>query len=248
MKRVNKSLNIVFQHPDFVVIDKPAGLLSVPERFTDETSAKKLLRDQFGEIYAVHRLDKDTSGLMIFAKNKDSHKIFNQLFEERKITKRYHALVLGSPIQSSDTIDQPILRLPGKNEVVIDKKGQAAQSVYRVLESFQSYALLEVDLLTGRTHQIRVHLRSIGHPLIVDPTYGVKTELLVSEIKGQRRFNLAKEASERPILSRTPLHSHYLAFTYPGLHNDKPEEIELSSNYPKDMKASLQQIRKWNSV
>ncbi|GAA5220648.1 RluA family pseudouridine synthase [Membranihabitans marinus] len=242
MKQNKNNFNILYDHTDFVIIEKSAGLLSVPERFTDKTSAKKLLRDQYGEIYTVHRLDRDTSGLMIFAKNEESHKIFNAMFRERQIKKKYHGLVMGRMPESTGIMDYPIMTVPGKNKVIIDKRGKESLSEYRVLEEFESYSLVEVEIFTGRTHQIRIHLRQIGNPLIVDETYGLKSSFLVSDIKGQRRYNIGKDETERPILSRTPLHATHLSFSYPG-----PEavDINIDSTYPKDMRATINQLRKW---
>lgn len=244
MSKGKKKYNVLYLHKDFVIVDKSPGVLSVPERFTDEASVKKLLRDEYGEIYAVHRIDRFTSGVMIFARNEDAHKVLNQIFESRQVEKKYRALVQGRFLESSGTWRFPILKLPGLNKVVINKKGKDAVTHYKVLEAFESYSYLELKIDTGRTHQIRVHLQEAGHPLLVDPEYGNQTEFFVSEIKGNRKFNLGKYKEERPILIRTPLHSFSIQFKYPGME----EELYFEAPFPKDFKATLNQLRKWRKM
>ncbi len=123
--------------------------------------------------------------------------------------------------------------------MLISAKGKQAHSRYRVIDFFASYSLIEVELLTGRTHQIRVHLQSIGHPLLVDPFYGNRSEFKLSSLKG-RKFNLKKGTEERPLLDRAPLHAHRLAFVHPV----SGEKLTFSSEMPKDMRATINQLRK----
>lgn len=241
-KKKNEQYKIIYDHPEFVVVNKPAGLLSVPERFTNEISLKRLLKDKYGEIYAVHRLDQFTSGLILYAKNTESHRIFNRMFEERSVVRKYRAIATGKFYEDHGIIDLPIMRLPGKNQVLIHKKGKPSQTKYQVLEQTNHYALVDLELLTGRTHQIRVHLMASGHPLMVDPAYGGEEEFFVSRIKGQNRFHLEKGTSEYPLLTRPPLHAYYLAFTNP--YDEKEEAFE--TEMPKDMRAVLHQIQKWD--
>ncbi|MBY5960170.1 RluA family pseudouridine synthase [Membranicola marinus] len=242
MKKGKKSYQKIFEHSEYVIVSKSAGVLSVPERFTDETSLKRMLRDKYGEIYTVHRLDQYTSGLIIFARNMESHRIWNQMFEERRITKKYLAIVEGRLYETEGEIDHPILRLPNQNRVVIHKQGKESLTSYKVKEQFGSHALLELELHTGRTHQIRIHLKALGFPLMVDPVYGRHEEFMVSSVKGKNKFHLEKGTVERPLLTRTPLHASYLSFEDPF---DKEHRV-FESPVPKDMRATLHQLRKWD--
>lgn len=242
MKRGKSIYQIIFEHPEYVIVSKPAGLLSVPERFTEETSLKRMLRDRYGEIYTVHRLDQFTSGLMIFARNLESHRILNQMFQERKVVKKYLAIVEGRLPEREGIIDQPILKLPNQNLVVIHKQGKESQTSYKVINQFGNHALLEMELHTGRTHQIRVHLKFIGYPLMVDPIYGRHEEFMVSSVKGKNKFHLEKGTIEHPLLTRTPLHASELSFMDPFDGKERNFQIEP----PKDMRATVNQLRKWD--
>jgi len=242
MKRGKSSYQKIFEHDEYVIAAKPAGLLSVPERFTDQISLKRLLRDQYGEIYTVHRLDQFTSGLMVFARNPESHRIWNQMFQDRKVIKKYLAIVEGQLPEKEGVIDEPILKLPNENRVLIHKQGKESLTSYKVLEQFGNHALLEVELHTGRTHQIRIHLKFIGYPLMVDPTYGRHEEFMVSSIKGKNKFHLEKGTIERPLLTRTPLHASQMVFVDPFDDKERNFQVEM----PKDMRATLNQLRRWD--
>lgn len=230
---------IVFENDDFIALNKPSGLLSIPDREGKEISLKALLKEKYGTIYTVHRLDKDTSGLIVFAKNESSHRHLSLQFEERQTLKIYRGLVLGSLPQSSGSIDAPIAEHPAQNgTMIVHRNGKEALTDYEVLEDFGIYSYLQFRIHTGRTHQIRVHMKNTGHPIVADPLYGDGKPVLVSALKS--RFKLSRDAEEeRPILDRLALHAYQLSFT--GIDGKK---VELEAPLPKDLRATLQQLEK----
>ncbi len=230
---------VIFENDSFIAINKPAGLLSIPDREQSQTSLKDILLAKYGAIYTVHRLDKDTSGIILFAKNEAAHKYLSQLFEERKIEKYYQGLVHGCPAAKKGTIDAPISEHGiQKGLMVVHRNGKPSITDYEVIEEHKSYSLLQFQLHTGRTHQIRVHCKNIGHPLACDELYGDGKPVLLSSIK--RKYKLSKhDEEERPMLNRLALHSYRLTFT-----NADGKAFDLTAELPKDMRALLQQLRK----
>lgn len=231
-------LEIIFENDFFVAINKPSGLLSVPDRMQSEVSLKDILLQRYGNIYTVHRLDKGTSGVIIFAKDDVTHKQLSLLFEEREIEKYYMGMVNGILMNPSGSIDAPIMMHPADNgSMVINPKGKASLTDYELIENFKYFSWVKFRIHTGRTHQIRIHMKHIGHPIVCDDVYGDGKPILLSSIK--KKFNLSKkEEEERPILGRLALHSWKLKFEFNG------ETIELEAFPPKDLKATLQQLKK----
>lgn len=232
-------LSILEETADFVAVNKPPGLLSIPDREGDEISLKKILRDKYGEIYTVHRLDKDTSGAIVFAKNEITHKFLSQAFEERTVEKYYLGIVKGTLAEKEKTIDAPIAQHSLKrNLMIIHKRGKSSITDYKVLEEFGKFSFLEFRIHTGRTHQIRIHMQFVGHPIVCDELYGDGAPILLSAIK--KNYNLSRaELEERPILNRLALHSHRLVFSDP--HGNR---FDVHADPPKDIRALLQQLRK----
>jgi len=231
--------HIVFEDADMVAINKPAGLLTIPDRMQSEKSLKEYLKDKYGEIFTVHRLDKDTSGLVIFAKNETAHKYLSRLFEERQVEKYYLGIVIGSPENKTGMIDAPITEhLQHKGTMVVHRNGKPSQTSYEVLDANKHYSLVSFQLHTGRTHQIRVHAKHIGHPLAHDPLYGDGKPVLLSSIK--KKFRLSKhDEEERPMINRLALHSYKLIF-----NKMNGERITLEAGMPKEFRALMQQLKK----
>lgn len=265
-----KNLSIIFENDDLVAVNKPAGLLTIPDREQSERSLKDILQEKYGsaaslvgdlsadrhdqtaanvlltgdqaaaiKIYTVHRLDKDTSGLIIFAKNEASHKYLSNLFQERKVEKYYLGVVHGSPLNPTGTIDAPISEHPQQKGVMtIHRDGKPSLTTYEVIEANKYYSLVSFQLHTGRTHQIRVHAKHIGHPLVCDPLYGDGQPLFVSSFK--KKYKLSKhEEVERPLINRLALHSYKLKFE--DMHGNP---MELIAEMPKEFSALVQQLKK----
>lgn len=230
---------IIEETSDWIALNKPSGLLSIPDREGKDISLKKLLIEKYGSIFTVHRLDRDTSGLIIFAKTEEAHKHLSQQFEERQTEKIYQGMVLGSLANKKETIDAPIAEHPVKKGLMtVYRKGKEAITDYEVLEDFKIFSWLQFQIHTGRTHQIRVHAKHIGHPIVCDELYGDGKPILLSSLK--HKFKLSKnELEERPILDRLALHALSLQFT-----DQNKETVKLEVLLPKDLRAVLQQLRK----
>lgn len=241
MKR--EVLPILFADDDVVVIDKPSGMLSLPDRFdTTLPNIRRILEDMYGEIYIVHRLDKETSGVMIAARNAQAHKNLSEQFEHHTIRKIYHAIVSGVVEQDEFPINIPLMADPKRKGLMRPSaRGKDAHTIVKVLERFRIASLIECTLVTGRMHQIRVHCSAIGHPLLVDPDYGTTKEFLLSSIK--RRYNLKKDTTERPVIDRLTLHAKSIAF----LHPSTSQSVEFTSEYPRDVAAAINVLRKYSA-
>ena len=241
MKR--RAYEILFEDEHLLVLDKSAGLLSIPDRYDPEKeNLLDLLRRKWEDIRVLHRLDRDTSGLICFAKTELAHKEVSRQFEQRTVQKYYYALLDGNPSAESGTIDKALAASP-KGKMLVVKKGKEALTHFTILERFKNFCWAEVEIKTGRTHQIRVHFEAIGHPLAVDSLYGRRSELYLSTFKG-RKFRMGKEQEEQPLLRRTSLHAHSLQFVHPV----SGESLQLEAPIPKDLKASLHQLRKWAAI
>lgn len=232
---------LLFENDLLLAVNKPSGMLTLPDRFdAGIISLRQWLEKKYAQVFVVHRIDKDTSGLVVFAKTPEAHKYLSGLFESRQVEKTYLGLVHGTPAQPTGTIDALIGEhhsIKGKMAVV--RKGKASVTHYEVLESLGKYSWLSFRIETGRTHQIRVHMAHIGHPLVADPLYGNGQPLLLSSLK--HRFKLSKdEEAERPLLARLALHAASLEFRLPD-----GQQIRLEAPLTKDLEASLKQMRKW---
>ncbi|HOJ49931.1 MAG TPA: RNA pseudouridine synthase [Spirochaetota bacterium] len=223
--------SLIENNDEFIIVNKSAGISTIKESRND-FCLKSLLESKIGQdLYTVHRLDKDTSGLVIFAKSLESHKIFNLIFENREVYKEYLTVVYGD-FPGKMEINYPIE--DGGNRMKISENGKYALTNVDVIESFGQFSLLKVILHTGRRHQIRVHLSFLGYPIVGDTLYGYKKPLYLSEIK--KKYKTKNE--EKPIISRTALHSSKLSFKYKGV------DYCFNAVLPKDMKALIYQLRK----
>lgn len=236
-------IDILYQDDDMIVVNKPAGVLVIPDRFnSDLPSLNRMLETKLGQqIWVVHRLDRDTSGVICFAKNEQTHRYLSKLFEAHEVGKFYAGIVTGRVIPEEGRIEAPIAEHPGKKGMmVVAKKGKASVTDYKVVEQWGLYSLMQFQIHTGRTHQIRVHMQSIGHPIACDEIYGDGKPFLLSAIK--KKYKLSeKEETERPLLNRLALHAYKLI-----LHKEDGTEINVEAPIPKDMAACINQLNKWS--
>lgn len=235
---------IIFENDQFIAVNKPPGILTIPDRHDAELpSLVHWLEKDYGKLYIIHRLDRETSGLILFAKDEATHKYFSQLFEHRGIEKYYAAIVIGSPVEKKGRIEEPIMEHPvNKGMMYVNRRGKPSITDYEVLEDYKQFSLVQFQLHTGRTHQIRVHMKHLGNPIACDEVYGNGKPILLSSIK--KKFKLSpSEEQERPMLARLALHSYKLKFS--DAHG---KAFELIAELPKDIRAVLQQLRKKANV
>jgi len=180
--------------------------------------------------------------VICFARNEQAHKVLNKQFQDRTVQKFYWALVDGIVQPIEGDIEKPIAPHPAQSgKMMVSNKGKASLTTYKVLEHFNHFTLVEANIKTGRTHQIRVHFESIGFPLMVDKVYGVKSAFYLSQVKN-KKYKLRKGQEERPLLSRSSLHAHQLTLTHPSTN----EPLSFTASLPKDFQAVLKQLQKWD--
>ncbi|MBX3044607.1 MAG: RNA pseudouridine synthase [Candidatus Kapabacteria bacterium] len=233
-------IDVIYEDERIIALNKPAGMLTLPDRFDRMAkSIVRILESVYPSIFVVHRIDKETSGLIIFAKDAEAHKFLNEQFMEHSLTKVYHAVVRGVFNHDELEIDIPIMANPnGKGGMVPSARGKYAITVVRPKEKFRLATLLECNLITGRQHQIRVHCSTTGYPLLIDEMYSGVKEFYLSSIK--RKFNLQKNETEKPVINRLTLHSKYMKFIHPD-----GAEMKLESEYPKDFDVLIKLLRKY---
>ena len=230
-------LDIVFEDKDIIILNKPAGLVVHPGSGNPNgTLVNALLNHDetlgfLPRAGIVHRLDKDTSGLMVVSKNESSYLHLVQQLKERSVKRTYLALVVGTPV-ASKTINEPISRHPKiRTKQAVSQNGKEAITSFNVQENYQGYSLLKVNLQTGRTHQIRVHLSYIGHPIVGDPLYG-----------NRNKFASGTSEELKKIISafkRQALHAQALELVHPS----SGQLLSYSAEIPNDMETIINQIK-----
>ncbi len=210
---------------------------TLSERHDDKAeNMLRLAKSYCSDAQAGHRLDKETSGVLIFAKHPEAYRHIAMQFEHRQVTKIYHAVVAGVHDFQGILVNLPIL--PLKIGVVkIDRaEGKEAETLFNSLEIYKAHTLVECIPFTGRMHQIRIHLQCLKAPIVMDALYGGPA-IYLSEFK--RKFKLAKDTEEQPLISRVALHARALNF---ALMNG--ERLTVEAPYPKDMEAMIRQLEK----
>lgn len=210
-------MKIIYEDNQIIAVDKPAGLSVLPDGWEkDSPYLVKSLEENFGKVFIVHRLDKITSGVMVFARDADTHRALNIQFEEHEAQKVYHAIVEGNPKWEEKVARHPLRANVGhKHRTMVDNKnGKPSETRFRVIKRYSESALVEAKPMTGRTHQIRVHAYALGHPLVEDSLYGAK------DMYG---------------LPRPMLHAQSLSFIHPATN----ERVKFSTPHPDDFEEAL---------
>jgi 23S rRNA pseudouridine1911/1915/1917 synthase len=238
---VSDRIDILLEDDHLLVVNKPAGVLTVPGRQGSGSLREVLARLSGREqtFRVVHRLDRETSGVLVLAKTVEAQRALSDQFFHRQVEKAYLGIVRGRPEDDSGMIVAPLAPNPRvTGRMMVSSKGKPAQTRWRVAERYGPAALLRCWPLTGRQHQIRVHLKLIGFPLLVDALYGRAETFYLSEFKTDYRPSSRRE--ERPLIERLTLHAEAIAFTHPA--TGQPVRVEAPQ--PKDFRATVTQLRK----
>ena len=238
--RLNFKDLIIFENDDYILINKPPHIASLDERQADNShSILRLAKEYVDDAQLCHRLDKETSGVLAIAKNPAAYRHLSMQFEHRKVEKRYHAVVNGTHDFDMISVYLPIAMKRDGTMVAIDRqKGKEADTIFNTMKVYRNYSLVECMPITGRMHQIRIHLVCLKAPIVCDPTYGGEM-IYLSDLK--RKFNLKKETEEQPLIKRVALHAHSLTFR---LLNE--EIIKIEAPYPKDFEVLVKQLDKFS--
>lgn len=238
--RLNFKDLIIFENDDYILINKPPHIASLDERQADNSqSILRLAKEYADDAQLCHRLDKETSGVLAIAKNPAAYRHLSMQFEHRQLEKRYHAVVNGTHNFEMISVYLPIAMKRDGTMVAIDRqKGKEADTIFNTMKVYRNHTLVECMPITGRMHQIRIHLVCLKAPIVCDPTYGGEM-IYLSDLK--RKFNLKKETEEQPLIKRVALHAHSLTFK---LLNE--EIIKIEAPYPKDFEVLVKQLDKFS--
>ncbi|MEO7212513.1 pseudouridine synthase [Mucilaginibacter sp.] len=230
---------ILFENDDIIVVNKPPFISSLDEREGGEVNMLRLARQYADDAQICHRLDKETSGALIIAKNPEAYRAVSMQFERRKVKKVYHAVIDGTHVFEELLIDLPILNV-GKGTVTISRQeGKRAETWFQSLKYYKHYTLVECRPVTGRMHQIRIHLATQRASIAGDDMYKGQPVFL-SKLK--RKYQLGKDQEELPIMKRFALHAYEVTFK---LVNE--EVVTIRAPYPKDFETLLKLLDKFDA-
>jgi 23S rRNA pseudouridine955/2504/2580 synthase/23S rRNA pseudouridine1911/1915/1917 synthase len=238
---VKTPIEILFEDDDLLLVNKPSGYTVIPDRFGKYVSLQQVLEKTHGKLYVVHRIDRETSGIVCFAKNEVAHRHVSLQFQNHQVQKIYKVIVKGHLPFQEGVIESPIIENPARpGTMMITKRGKEAITICRVEEEFKIATLVSAEIKTGRTHQIRVHLAALGNPLLVDEIYANTPAFYFSSLK--RNYKPSGE-EERPTITRLTLHAYSLKLKHPVTE----KEVEVTAPLPKDMDTLLKLLRKYGS-
>jgi 23S rRNA pseudouridine955/2504/2580 synthase/23S rRNA pseudouridine1911/1915/1917 synthase len=254
-KRKPDPLPILYEDADIVVVNKPAGLAAIPGRAETDSVIERLAAQlnlpwkgtADPRLRVVHRIDKDTTGVMLFAKHVEAQRVLSHQFQNNTIGKEYLALVAGKIEQDEGVIDAPLAPHPSQRDRMnVFKHGRPAITAWKVEQRIKRFTLVRAFPKTGKTHQIRVHLAHIGHPLAIDPLYNPAQQTVdpnypagIYLSQHKRGYRPTKGEEERPLIARLTLHAHKLTITHPS-----GQPMTFEAPLPKDFRATIAQISK----
>lgn len=228
---------VIFNDESILAVNKPAGLPVLPDGYDPQSPyLTGVLQVEYGRLWVVHRLDKDASGLLIYARTAEAHRSLNDQFADRQVGKIYHALVTGNPEWQEINVTLP-LRVDGDRHhrtVVDERRGKPAETDLAVLASFSGFTLVEARPKTGRTHQIRAHLAAEGFPIVADKLYGDGLPLYLSDSSSEKPDTL--------LIDRLALHALSLTLRHPA----SGEPITLQAEYAEDFARAVKGLRSGN--
>ncbi len=230
--KFNFKESILFEDQDYILISKPPFISTLDDRH-ENINILALAKEVESDAQVCHRLDKDTSGVLAIAKNPEAYRHLSMQFENREVSKVYHAVADGIHAFDDKLVDASILKL-NDGTVKISREGKSAQTYFTTQAAYKNHTLIECRPITGRMHQIRIHLRLLKAPITGDEVYGGKP-FFVSSVK--RKFNLKKETDEQPLLKRMALHAFSLEFALRDGQN-----VKIEAPYPKDFQALVNQL------
>ncbi len=237
---------ILFEDDALVAFDKPSGLLVAPDRWDKELeNLMQLVHNRLSpDIFNVHRLDRETSGVLLCARNKNALDRLTGQFQSRQVQKRYLAITRGGPPEDEMTVRLPIAEDPrGDGKMRVSKSlGKPSETRIRMLTRWRGYSLLEVFPVTGRTHQIRVHLAFLRCPVLADPLYGDGRGLMLSDIK--RAYKAKEDDPERPLMGRLGLHAESMTFTHPTTN----QPFTIQAPMPKAFEIAIKYLKRFAGV
>jgi 23S rRNA pseudouridine1911/1915/1917 synthase len=253
-------INVVYEDETLTVVNKPPGMVTHPAKGNWQGTLVNALQFHYDSLSTlagenrpgiVHRLDRDTTGLLVVVKNDLAHRRLALQFELREVHKEYLALVYGAPERDSDYIERAIGFHPLNREKMairaLQDGGKPAVTYYEVAERFRGHALVRCMPQTGRTHQIRVHLAHIGHPIVADKAYSGRNRLTLGDLLAPAAGDPLAGAGLDPaaiLIDRQALHAHFLQFTHPATG----QPVHVSASLPADMTRALEALRSYCSV
>lgn len=229
---------ILFEDNNLIVVNKPPFIASLDERRGGEVNILRMAKQYYADAQVCHRIDKETSGLLLIAKNPETYRAISIEFERRRVTKIYHAIIGGTHVFEDLKIDLPILNLGNKNVTIDRANGKLAETWFDSIAYFKHFTLVACRPITGRMHQIRIHLATQHASIVGDSLYKGKPVYL-SQIK--RGYTIGKGQEELPIIKRFALHARELSFAMAG------KEYHFEAPYPKDFATLLKQLERFDS-